>query len=57
MKIFLLIGLLLIVGTFAIAATKIESGSVTAQSYVLYGQGPTGIVSLKVDADGVLQLK
>lgn len=46
-----------VVAGAAIAANKIESGSVTAQSYVLYGHGPTGIVALKVDANGYLQTK
>jgi hypothetical protein len=44
-----------LVTVISIAATKVESGSLTALSYVLYGKKADGtLVPLAVDTDGKL---
>jgi len=51
----IIVGLIFGSAIAAVAASKYESSSADAKSVVLYGQGPSGIVAIEVDANGVIQ--
>jgi len=52
----ILLSILCVLATVPAAFAKYESGSLDAQSVVAYGQGPSGIVPLMVDADGAVYI-